>query len=459
MSKNKNKRRKGAAKIDSSPSNVISASAQPAAARPRVIFAAGDADFGYTEGKIWRLAARLKNQAGCNVVALTHDEEALTQARKLMLATERVTMESPGVTVMERLQATDELIRETANLNIPGSRLPLWKVLAMDDFLGSLQLYGAQPSASVDADAVIVPLMGVDNNTKATCGVYTWLVSEARRKGIPVVAIEISPVGNKNTLAHLPADYFAVKTEWSRQFLIREGLARPDQIGVLKWDESYLLWPGKDEYTEAFLEHEMTMREALKIPPDRFVILIPHHVAFMWEVRRILHALARLDLPLTVVIRVEARTTRRNFPERELVMETYVKEIRALPHIVVDERVGVGLLLQLADLVISPFAGTTTERTALSRKPTIICQAMGEEGWAGDSVYWEPNPDKIVDHIHEWQRTGRLERRSLADIIGAVLSRVAKPQSENLTATSTSHEFGDGVAPPFITPDSISEAL
>ena len=73
-------------------------------------------------------------------------------------------------------------------------------------------------------------------------------------------------------------------------------------------------------------------------------------------------------MPLSVVIRVDSRTIRRQFHERELVLETYGKEIRALPHVVIDERVGIGLLLQLADLVIAPFAGTTTERAALCRK-------------------------------------------------------------------------------------------
>ena len=49
-----------------------------------------------------------------------------------------------------------------------------------------------------------------------------------------------------------------------------------------------------------------------------------------------------------------------------LVLETYGKEIRALPHVVIDERVGIGRLWQLADLVIAPFAGTTTERAAFA---------------------------------------------------------------------------------------------
>ncbi|MBI2231179.1 MAG: hypothetical protein HYU46_19025 [Deltaproteobacteria bacterium] len=394
--------------------------------RARVLFAIGDADLAYTEGKIWRLAKRLKEQIGWNVVAASHDREALESARKLMLDVEYIPIESPGVTVEERLRATDEMIRETADIHIPGSQLPLWKVLAMDDFLSSLQLFGAQPSYPLEADAIIVPMMAIDNNTRASSGLYTWLISEGRRRKIPVIGLEISPLGNKNTLSHLPVDHYAVKNEWSKEFLVRQGLAQPERVSVLRWEESYCSWSGTDEFTDAFLELETTAREMLVIPQDRFTILIPHHVAFLWEVRKILEALAQVELPMSVVIRVDSRTTRRQYHERELVMETYGKEIQALPHVVIDERVGIGILLQLADLVISPFAGTTTERAALCRKRTIICQAMGEEGEQGEFLYWEPTPEKIPGLIRSWKEKGWLEQTRLAQIVQAIISRTAR---------------------------------
>jgi hypothetical protein len=106
-----------------------------------VLFAVGDADFGYSETKIWRLAKKLKDQTGWNVIAVSHDQEALQTATNLGLDAEFVAIESPGVSVADRLRATDEMIRETAHVHIPGSQLPLWKVLAMDDFLCSLQLF------------------------------------------------------------------------------------------------------------------------------------------------------------------------------------------------------------------------------------------------------------------------------------------------------------------------------
>ena len=400
--------------------------AEAKAKAPTILFAVGDADFGYTETKILRLADRLRAHQEWQVKIATHDQETMSEAKKLGLDSQFVPIESAGPTMEDRLQSTDEMIRETANVDIPGSSLPLWKVLAMDDFLSSLQLFGAQPSATIDADVVMAPLMAVDNNTRASCGLYTWMVAEAKRKGIPIVGLEVSPLGNKNTLSHLPCDHYAVKSEWSKQFLIRAGLARAEQISLLRWEESYCLWPGQDEYIEAYLDRELQMREMLNVSWDDFIILVPHHVAFLWETRKILEALAEVQRPFTVVIRVDPRTTRRHYPEREIVLQSYDKEMRRLPRVLIDERVGVGLLLQLADLVISPFAGTTTERAALCRKPTIICQAMGQSGYQEETLCWEPRPEKIPALVQSWMELGRLPRPRLARVLTGLSQRAAQ---------------------------------
>jgi hypothetical protein len=424
--KNRNKKSNVGSVLESVAPLALSPAARSKSTLPTVLFAVGEADFGYSETKILRLADRLRVHGEWRVRIATHDPDTLKEAKKLGFDSQLVAIESPGVTVDDRLRATDEMIRETANIDIPGSTLPLWKVLAMDDFLSSLQLFGAQPSETIDADVVVAPLMAVDNNTRATCGLYTWLVAGARQKGIPVVGLEVSPLGNKNTISHLPADHYAVKTEWSKNFLVREGLARAEQVSVLRWEESYCLVPGKDEYVDAYLESEAKMRDMLNVSWDEFIILIPHHVAFLWEARKILEALASLARPFTVVVRVEAKTTRRQYPEREIVLRSYEKEIRRLPRVLIDERIGVGLLLQLADLVVSPFAGTTTERAALCRKPTIVCQAMGQSGFQEQYFCWEPRPEKIPALIEAWIGNGWLPRPRFARILTDLATRRAR---------------------------------
>lgn len=403
--------------------NMQSLSHLAPSGKPRVLFAVGDADDAYTEGKLWRLVRRLKDQSGLDVVGVTADQETAARGEKLGLQVLLVPISPGEITVEDRIGAAGELIDVMADLRVPGSELFLWKVFALDDFVGSLQLFDAQPSRSIDADVVIMPLMCMDNNSKDSCGLYTWLATQARRQGIPVIGIEVSPLGNKTTLSHLPVTHYAVKTPWGRDFLIRQGIAQPSQVSVLKWEETYLLWAGQDEYTEAYLEKEARAREILQTGPDRFVVVIPHHVSMTWEIRNTLAALTRVPGPLSVVIRVHSATVRRQYYERDIARKTYVNEIKNLPHVVIDEQIGVGLLLQLADVVIAPFAGTTTERAALCRKPTIICQSMGEQGWQGEFIRWEPNPRRIPDLIAHWREQGFLGRVALAQLTNTLLKK------------------------------------
>lgn len=423
--------------------------------KPRVLFAVGDADFGYTEGKIWHLVRRLRDHTGWDVVGVAHDREVGKKGQQLGLQVWNVEIVSSQVEWQEYYLTVDNMIRQTSDIIISGSDLPLWKILAMDEFKGSLILLGMKLPSSIEADLVVVPLMSVDNNSKGSCAFYTWMVSKAREKGIPVVGLEISPLGNKYTISQLPASRYAVKSEWSRKFLIRQGMAHPSQVSVLKREEAYLLWPGREEYAEAYLEKEPTVREVLKIPPGRFTILIHHHVAFIRDMHRILEALAEVDrnwrqgqednsIPFSVVIRVDPRTMRRQYPEREIVLKAYDKELQALPHVIIDETAGVGLLLQLADLVISPFAGTTTERASLYCKPTIICQAMGEEGWEGEFLYWEPNASKIPDLIQDWKDKNLFDRTRLAKIVSDLLENMPSAISHQLSEASSQRSAMSG---------------
>jgi hypothetical protein len=73
--------------------------------------------------------------------------------------------------------------------------------------------------------------------------------------------------------------------------------------------------------------------------------------------------------------------------------------------------------------VISPFAGTTTERAALCRKPTIICQAMGHCGWQGEQLFWESKPERIPEIINDWKAKGWFERVALARVVESTVRR------------------------------------
>jgi hypothetical protein len=398
----------------------------PGTARPRVLFAVGDADCLYSENRIWRLVKRLQEQNEWEVISVTSDESVRKTAAEMGIPIALVPLAPRQPTWDEQLATVNELINKTADIVIPGSRLPLWKPLAPDEFRGSMVLFGAQPDLSIDVDLAIVPLMCVDNNTLTASGLYACVVAQARARRIPVLALEVSPLGNRYTMSQLPADHYLVKSHWSKNFLSRQGMASPERISILRPEESSMLRPGTDSYVEAYLEKESLARRLLQLNEGRLIVLIPHHVAFIWEVRRILNALAELAEPLTVIIQANRSLSRRQFSEPELIAKAYEPEIRRLSHVVINTQVGIGLAAQIADLVISPFAGTATEGAALRRTPAIICQLMTEASSDGEFLCWQPDPAKIPELIRSFRERGLVGRVNIEDAVRRLLGRRAR---------------------------------
>jgi hypothetical protein len=394
--------------------------------RYRILLAIGDAETFYTEQRIWRLVQQLHARADLEVISATSDEAVRKVAADFGVQAALIPLKPRRTTWDDQLSTVNELISTTADIIIPGSQLPLWKSIAPDEFRGSMLLFGARPELSLNVDLVIVPLMCVDSNTLTSAGLYTLIVSQARAQQIPVLGLEVSPLGNRYTMSQLPADHYAVKSVWSKKFLIRKGMASPEQISVLTPEEAALLRPGADSYVEAFFEKEALARQVLGLKENRFLVLIPHHVAFIWEVRQILRALAQVREPMTVAIQADSHTIRRQFTEPELIAKAYEAEIKALDHVVINTQVGVGLMAQMADLVVSPFAGTTTEGAALRRKPVIISQAMTEAASDGEFIHWQPDAGKIPEMIAAWRADGLLGRVRLRDAVRFTLQRRAQ---------------------------------
>ena len=395
----------------------------PGGGRRKILIAIGDAECVYTESRIWRLVKRLQAQAEWEVTCVTTDEATRKAAADQGVQSTVIRLTPRQAKWDEQLATVNELISKTSDIVIPGTQLPFSKPMALDEFRGAMLLFGAQPAIGLNVDLVIVPLMCVDHNTLNASGLYAFIVAQARAQGIPVLGFEVSPLGNRNTLCQLPADHYAVKSHWSKNFMVKEAMGAPEQITILTGEECSLLRPGVDSYFEAYFDKEALARQVLGLKEDRFVVLVPHHVAFIWEVRQILRALARLPEPTTVVVQANPQTIRRRFTEPELIARVYRPEIERLDHFVINTQVGVGLTAQIADLVIAPCAGTTTEGAALRRKPVIICQLTCDEGSDSEFLQWQPDPAKIPDLIRRWRENGILGRSGLKNIARRMLQQ------------------------------------
>jgi hypothetical protein len=399
----------------------------PRVVRPRILFPIGDAECFYTDNHIWRLAKRLQDQSEWEVTCVTTDEAMRKMAADKGVQSAVLPLTPRQAKWDEQLVTVNELISTTSDIVIPGTALPFCKPIALDEFRGAMLLFGAQPDLGLNVDLVIVPLMCVDNNSLNASGVYTYITAQARAQGIPVLGLEVSPLGNRNTMCQLPADHYAVKSHWSKNFLIKEGIAQPAQISILSEEECSLLRPGIDSYVEAYFDKETLVRQVLGLKEDdRFIVLVPHHFAFIWEIRQILRMLAQLPEGPTVVVQANPQAIRRRFTEPEMIAKVYAPEIKCLRHFIINTQVGMGLMAQVADLIVAPSAGTTTEGAALRRKPVIICQLGSDEGSDGEFLYWQPDAAKVPDLIRRWRESGILGRLGLRNVVRQMLRQARR---------------------------------
>lgn len=387
----------------------------------KVLLAYGDAEAAHTEGRLLRVLPRLKKE-GHEVSIVACDTTYEKEAVKLGIPYKSYPFPHQNIELTDRIAVTKQMIGECEGLALDD--LPLWKVMALDDFVGSIMLWGAfpEPAETIDADVVVMPLMQIDNNTRGTSGLYGWVARQAHAKGIPVIGLEVSPIGNKNTMSHLPVDLWAVRSYDSRQFLRMTGKAQPEQIYLLRPDEQYLLRSAGEAFYEGCLQAEDQLKQMLQVPRDGPVYFLPHHVGFMYETRRILEELHRMPPPFSVIIRVDNRVMRRQHTEKEIVIKTYGEAMQKLPRVVIiDEGIGIGLLANYADVIISTFAGSITDYGIASRKPTIICQAGCQQRFNGDFCAWLSDAREIPPLLTQWDQMGVLKTFSLSDLVTRVL--------------------------------------
>lgn len=367
----------------------------------KILFAISDSDFVATANKAFLLALRLRRQLSAEVVTCSNEQWVCDAAKTADLPTCLLPFQSTGVTIEQRLSAIEEFIRKSSDIVMPDSDLPLWKLLALDDYAGSQLLHGTTPNSQSfpECDVIVLPIQGVDNNSAGGCGMYIWLATEAKARGIPLVGLEISPLGNKQTMVVLPMAHYCVKNSFSQKALVAQGKAQPHQVSLLTLPDLYLLQVEQREFGGSYFEHESQLDEILNMGRDRFVVLLPHHVAYLNDIRNMLKQLHCLGPSLSLIVRVDPNLTRRQYTEQEIVLESYGKELNALPHCLIDSRVGPAYLLQRTDLLLSPLATNLTGWAMEMGIPLLIHQQMGLEGWANPTTYWEPSATKIPEAI------------------------------------------------------------
>lgn len=394
--------------------------AMSGAARPKVLFAIGDADWKYTRGKFRTLVRRVAATERFDVSVVSHDQEICASFEADGIASYGLRGEHLPLAPEHSVALTELMIRHTQEVSFPKSQLPVWKVMAMDDYLGCVDVV-AHRELPPAPDLLVYPLMGVDNNSTAAARLYSAVLFQARHAGASVVGVEVSLFGNKQTLGASLADVYALKSDFSRSFACREELAPAERCFVLPPDETYLLTCRSDAYLDDYFAQEEEIRRKFRLRPGTVAVLIPHHVAFIHEVRQLLASLKALPFPFAVILRTDPNIARQGLKEREIAARVYRDEIAALPQVIIDDQGGWLWPLLLADVVLAPAHSVFTELAESYGKFTAICQGWGESAWINDHLFVEPSAEKAVHALRSWVKNKVLARRPLSEVLAGAL--------------------------------------
>lgn len=398
--------------------------------KKKILFAIGDVDWKYTRGKFRHLVNRAAARDGWEVSVASHDKE-ICDSFEGQVEAFHLPGNFPNSLPKHALAMGDLMIRYTSDVLFPNSRFPFWKTMATDDFVGCFTL-STQPPLPFRPDAIVYPLMGIDNNTTAACHFYAAIAREAHGMNVPVLGLEVSPMGDRQTLGASLADYYGMKGEVSRSFITRQELAPAERTFVVPPLENYLLTCRNDSLLDEFFPVEKGARASLGLPPGTIMIFIPHNIGFVYETRCILASLSKLRFPAAVLLGVTPDVARHSRKEREIVETVYRDEIARLPCVLICEERGWRELLLMSDIVIGPNFSVHSELASHYGKLTIVSQAMGERAWIAENYYAEPEPDRIAGLIQSWVERSLLQRKSVAQMIETILDREKNHQHEVL---------------------------
>jgi hypothetical protein len=389
--------------------------------KPHVLFAIGDIDWRYARGKLRQMVEKVAAEGRWRVTVASPEEDICQAFTNGEVKTIHMPVKVMPHLPEHSIEMTDVMIRYTGDVSYPESRLPLWKTIALDDYMGCMSI-AVFPPLPIKPDVLVYPLVGIDNSTASSSHFYTAMALEARKAGAPIVGLEVSPLGNRQTLAASLADYYAVKTEFSRSFLVAQELAPAERISILPSEESYLLTCRTDPFLDEYCQQEPLVRQRLGIAPGQVVVFVPHNVAFVYETRRILKSLQSLRFPVTIVLTVTPSVTRHSLTEKEIVEKSYREELKGLPNLVLDEAEGWLWTLLVSDVVLTPVCSVFTELAAFYGKLTIVSNAWGDRTWVGENLFVEPEAQRAMDLIHRWVEKRVLQRKKLSAVLDALLN-------------------------------------
>lgn len=259
-------------------------------------------------------------------------------------------------------------IQRTIDIKIPDTDLPFWKVTAFDDFRGHIVPYSYR-TPNMKYDLILVPLPSYEDPMPDIDDIYyTHLFSEAKAEGVKIVFFQLFPVHTAPMLFLRFGDYYVLRSEFERDFMIKKGL-EPEKIKLLTHPiDRYLTSLIADPYMDMTLTKQglTTERETLNVT-------LINHAKYRPQIRQVLSLLNDMESKKTLNF-IKRNYTIRNLSETEIVKEIIDQELTKKKNIALNmmDTSVMAKAVMTSDIIISPFFLNALNLAATYNKPAII---------------------------------------------------------------------------------------
>ncbi|MBF0472747.1 MAG: hypothetical protein HQK93_03305 [Nitrospirae bacterium] len=240
-------------------------------------------------------------------------------------------------------------IQRTIDIKIPNTNLPFWKVTAFDDFRGHIVPHSYR-TPNMKYDLILVPLPSFEDPMPDIDDIfYTHLFSEAKSRGVKIVFFQLFPVHTAPMLFLRFGDYYILRSEFERDFLIKKGLEL-SKIRLLTHPiDRYLTSLIADPYMDMVLDRVSEERDTLNIS-------LINHAKYRPQIREVLSLLNSMKVKLTLNF-IKRNYTVRNLSETEIVKEIIDQELtnKKTININLTDTTTMAKSVMTADIIISPF--------------------------------------------------------------------------------------------------------
>ncbi|MCX6355558.1 MAG: hypothetical protein NTZ78_11750 [Candidatus Aureabacteria bacterium] len=374
-----------------------------------VSFACSAFEWNYTQGKVLSFLKSLESQLSCGVQVLTDIEEIKESAVRAGFESRLIPQHADGKAMPDRLkEARDSL----GDLNVPGSDLPMWKVMVYDRLPWLLWHDIYDSTHDLRFGSLITPI------NPCSC-FYSALLKEARKQKAVAVGVQFAEIKSRY-LFGLAAlyDYYLVKSGGEREFLISNKIAPGGNILVMDREERYLISPFQDPLYDSWREKQYKIRGDMGLGEDNLVVVIPFHPRYEWELRSMMRSIGEMPNDTICVIIKCQRQRIGTLYEKEELCKIYSSEMKKIRNIkIIEEELSVAETIFLADALLSPCFSDFVEYAAHYGRQIAIFDPWRTVAGDASGVQVMDAPGQIEGVIEAWQRDKMKERRRLRDLI------------------------------------------